>query len=253
MVSHTQPPANKTEAAFPLTMALVGGIFLSVCGYQFYDHWQFRKQADVAEGVVIRLKHNGSSKGTYVPVVRWHSPDGKAHIVEGNFGTQPSAYEVNERINVYYNRQDYGDAKLGGFIGQWGIAAMFGVFGAVTLFIAGGTFTAPRRKLKKQQWLQRYGRCVRAELIHQNNEVSPTAIKLAKWLDSRVEKTNLNKHSRSINAQWTDPQTRKKHRFILVGLADEVVAKACEDGYIDVLIDPKKSGCYLAKADVVSG
>lgn len=233
-----------------LAIFLLVGIGLGGWGaYSAIENYNYKQTAHSIQGSVVELESRRSSEGgtVYYPVVRWYAPNGSFHEFTGNFGTSPSAYAVGEEVEVLYDPADYTTARLGGTFGLWGASAVLIFMGAVFFGLAAFAMTAPVRRRKRKAWLERYGRCVQADVVDSFEALPPNAQKLLKRFKKHADTVQWQQKSGYLCAVWKSARTRNEYMFQFTDLSPEEIAKAREDGHIDVLIDPKKPRHYMAR------
>lgn len=107
---------------YVLLLFLVIGIgFLSTAIYFFVSHRNFMATATKTSGRVINLKSN--RKGSKAPIVEYSDASGTAHFYYHNVYSRPSAYDLGETVEIYFNPANPEDATMGG------ISAMTVIFG----------------------------------------------------------------------------------------------------------------------------
>ena len=92
---------------------LIGIGFLGAAIYNFVSHKKFMESSTKVSGRVINLSSN--RKGGKAPIVEYSDATGKAHFYYHNVYTQPSAYDLGETVEIYYNPANPDDATMGGF------------------------------------------------------------------------------------------------------------------------------------------
>jgi hypothetical protein len=126
---------------------LVAGVLIVLWGaHSWWSTSRFVARALTAPGEVIELKvHHDSedNSNTYSPVFRYTLPDGREITLESGMRTYPPAYDVGERVQVYYQPENVTDAKIVGFWSLWGPAVALGLLG-VLVTVLGGWFARSR-------------------------------------------------------------------------------------------------------------
>ena len=113
---------------FLLIFGAVGVLFLSVAGYIFYSQNQSIGKSDLVTGQVIRMKTNGD--GMAAPVFEYEF-DGRKWLHASSTYSSPPAYEVNEEVPIYVNREDPADITVDTFSDRWFLISIFGFMGLV--------------------------------------------------------------------------------------------------------------------------
>jgi hypothetical protein len=96
------------------TIIIAGNLFVGAI--LFYRNWRFVNNALVTTGTVIELKKRGTTKGgnpMYSPVVRFVGADGVSAVEFTEFiRRHPPAFEVGERVTIFYDRRDFQKARV---------------------------------------------------------------------------------------------------------------------------------------------
>jgi uncharacterized protein DUF3592 len=111
----------------------------------------FLTDAERAPGTVVALEwrddHSGASRKrrendrpVAYPVVEFTSADGTRRTFRGATGSSPAAYEEGDRVEVLYQADSPGDARIDGFVSLWLLPLVFGGIGL--LFAGAGTVVA---------------------------------------------------------------------------------------------------------------
>jgi hypothetical protein len=126
-----------------LLMALIGGGM-----FVYTQTWLGRTIA--VEGQVIELAGGGGGSGrrsgSYYPVVRFATQDGRKIEFRSSMGSNPPAFGVGEMVTVRYLPDQPESAGIDAFFSLWFLPLMFGGMGAIFLLVAGGMAFATRRR-----------------------------------------------------------------------------------------------------------
>ncbi|GAB3512436.1 DUF3592 domain-containing protein [Emticicia fontis] len=114
-----------------LLFLLIGIGFLSAAIYAFVTHKKFMDSATKTSGRVINLQSN--RKGSKAPIVEYSDANGKAHFYYHNVYSKPSAYDLGETVEVYFNPANPDDATLGGISA---LTVIFGFLGFVFTLVS---------------------------------------------------------------------------------------------------------------------
>lgn len=108
---------------------------LGAACYFYFDTKNFLSLAQSTEGTVVELIKKESTDGndTYAPVFTFEDTKNKTHKVESKSSSYPAAYEVDEKVKVYYLEEEPSEAKLDGYFELWGAAT-------ILLAMASGSF-----------------------------------------------------------------------------------------------------------------
>jgi hypothetical protein len=185
---------------FSSIFAGVGLVMLSVSGYLFYQENEFLQHAQVGSGTVIALGRSTSSKGgvTYYPVVSYRTSNGTVEEFSSLVSSNPAAYDVGEKVEVYYDPNRPQSAEIRGFFTQWFVVLIFGGLGLVFTSIGVGIGVSLLNTKRKDQWLTQNGR--RIEALIQSVELN-TSYQVS------------GKSPFVIYGQWLNPQTKQVHVF----------------------------------------
>ncbi|WP_129128228.1 DUF3592 domain-containing protein [Geomonas oryzae] len=109
----------------------------------------FIRNAAVTIGTVEELvaKH-GSKSTTYAPSVAFNTPDGRMVRFISKVSGSRSAYNVGQRLEVYYDPANEGNAEINGFIPLWMPVIILSALGLSFSGIGGGMIYAVRRSVK---------------------------------------------------------------------------------------------------------
>ena len=179
---------------------LLIGMGLIAGSMALYSHENtFLAQAKLAQGTVKALVPSHSSNSiTYHAGVEFITAEGATIQFTSSSGSNPPAYHLEEKVEVFYIPSQPERAEIKGFFSQWGAVAILGGIGMVFALIGGGIFFFIALSLKKQAWLKLNGTPVEATI----KEV---------FLDTSLAVNGRNPFR--IMAQWQDPVTSKLHLF----------------------------------------
>lgn len=114
-----------------LLFLLIGISFLSASIYFFVSHRNFMASATKTAGRVINLQSN--RKGSKAPIVEYSDANGKAHFYYHNVYSRPSAYDLGETVEIYFNPANPEDATMGGISA---VTVIFGFLGFVFTLVS---------------------------------------------------------------------------------------------------------------------
>ncbi len=178
---------------------VIGVAALGGGGYWLVHTRTFIASASIAEGEVLELIASRSDDSyTYRPRVRFTTADGQTIEFVASSGSNPPAYDVGERVRVYYDAQTPQRAMVDGFFSLWGGPAIFGGIGLVFTLIGGGALVHGRLTARR------------------NAELKARGIPLQTQFQQVVRNTSLKVNGRSpyrIVSQWLDPVNRKLFIF----------------------------------------
>jgi hypothetical protein len=189
---------------FGIIFSSVGTILLSVSAFLFIQEKQFIERAKITSGTVIEMGRSVSSSSdnrgsvTYYPVVEFFTAGGKRIVFSSNFSSNPPAYEVGEKVEVYYEPEKPSGAEIKSFFSQWFAAILTGgmglIFGTIGFVNLGIQF----KKKRNNEWLQLNGKRIDTKIQSVGRDTF----------------TKINGRSPFIiYSQWLNPQTREIHVF----------------------------------------
>lgn len=140
------------------TFTIVGLVFLIagigmaifVGAYVAGDYEKFLN-GERAEAVVLQANDGGK------PILEFRTAGGQRVRIEGKISASPSPYKIGERVFVFYDPAEPGDALIDAFIERWFLPLLFGGFGTVFLLVGGTMFALARRSSRRLARLQREG------------------------------------------------------------------------------------------------
>lgn len=114
----------------------IGLLFLLVTVILFFRLLALLAQGNNAEGTVIRLVEDEEDH-MFAPVVQFTTSNGKtAEFTHPIFENPP--YKIGQTVQVLYNRNDPGKAKIRTFSSMYLLPLVLGILGAG--FVAAGIF-----------------------------------------------------------------------------------------------------------------
>ncbi|UXI66380.1 DUF3592 domain-containing protein [Tahibacter amnicola] len=187
-----------------------------------YATLSFRVNATRTPGVVVDLEPRSGSKGrsTYAHVFEFTDAGGTVRRVTSSSSSRPPAHEVGAPVVVYYDPANPNRAHTAGFMANWFLPCLMGLFGIVFGGIGAAFLVSEIRRLRRRALMRRIGRRVRGEV---SRTVMNKNLKIG------------GKHPWRLHVRWHDPITGKNHTFVSEDLFVDVNGLAGEA--IDVLID----------------
>jgi hypothetical protein len=118
--------------------ALVGGFMLVAAARQFARRRVFLRHSAIASGTIVALVENRErDEISYFPKVKFQTPAGREVTFESGMGTTSEA-GIGDIVAVRYRPDQPHVAEIDSFMSLWGLTLLFGVLGAVFLFIGLG-------------------------------------------------------------------------------------------------------------------
>lgn len=109
----------------------------------------FVRNAAVTTGTVDDMvAMRGSKSTTYAPSITFNTPDGRSIRFISHISGSPSAYSVGQRLEVYYDPANEGNAEIKGFIPLWMPVIILSALGLAFSGVGGGMIYAMRRSVK---------------------------------------------------------------------------------------------------------
>lgn len=177
-------------------------------------------------GLVTDLVRSGSGN-TQAPVVEFTLKNGEKHVFKSGISSSPPAYDVGERVTLWYNPADPDDVLLSG-MDSWFIPAMFGFFFLIFGGIGYGGLLYQWMKKRDVNWLKQNGQSVEADFTGVFYNTSVKMNGASPWV---------------IQGQWFDKATNKMYVFESDNIWFDPSAFV-QGEKIRVLIDPKNPGLY---------
>ncbi|WP_348704010.1 DUF3592 domain-containing protein [uncultured Neptuniibacter sp.] len=210
----------------PIILIFVGLIVLIIATIVFFKQQQFISMAITTEGQVVELLRTRS--GTYFPVVLFTAENGQVIEISSTSSSNPPAYEVGERVEVYYASYNPQGAKISGFFSLWGISAVLGGIGLVFNIVGAVILVMMSDKTKLLAKLKVSGIGVQAtiESVHLNQSLQLNG-----------------KNPFQVHAKWIDPDSGKEHLFKSINMWFDP-SEQLIDSYITVFIEPNNPKRY---------
>ncbi|UPU35895.1 DUF3592 domain-containing protein [Geomonas paludis] len=137
---------------FLTIFVIIGGGCLLYAPVKAVKTLVFIRKAAVTTGTVEDLvAKRGSKSTTYAPSVTFNTPDGRLIRFVSQISGSQSAYNVGQRLEVYYDPANEGNAEIKGFIPLWMPVIIFSVLGLAFSGIGGGMIYAIRRSVKEAE------------------------------------------------------------------------------------------------------
>jgi len=117
------------------------------------DVYLFLQRAENATAEVVDYERklsnpNSASSAAYYPIVSITSESGESIRAETNVGRSPPAFEIGAQINVLFDPDEPGKARVATPFGLWGAAALFAGFGFLFLIVGGIIRFRGRRSIR---------------------------------------------------------------------------------------------------------
>ena len=180
---------------------LIGLGLLTGGGLSFKHTSEFISQALRAQGEIVELQFSrGDSKssGSYYPVVKFLTTDGKEITFKSGTGSNPAGFKLGDKVEVYYSANEPSKAEINTFFRLWFLTVLLLGMGTVFSAIPGLFLLVTLRKRKLKRWLEQFGQRVGAQV---------TGV----TLNSSYSVNGRNPYV--INAQWQNPATGLVHTF----------------------------------------
>jgi len=197
-------------------LSLLGGAVVWVLTTQ-----RFISSAETATGTVVEMVPSGSSsKTTWSPVVDFTTKDGKSIRLRPSFSSNPPAYDVGERVVVYYRPETPEEAKIDGFFALYLGPMILNIVGFVFFSIGTVMRWVAVRQEQKEVDLRQNGLPVQTQFqaVRLNTRLAvngrhPFQV-VTQWLDPGSGKVRVF-HSENL---WFDPTAYAQGREVTVYL-----------------------------------
>lgn len=209
----------------------IGGIFFAfglafaaVGVWNVVDDMALAARGNTAQGTVVNLSASYDSEGgtTYRPVVLFRDDNGATRRFTSNMGSNPPAFDRNEKVTVIYDPWAPEDAIIDSFSTRYLLPAIFGGFGLIFGGIGAGLLIYVIRRRRIIARLKQSGVPINAEFVECYRDTSTKVNGRSPWV---------------VVAQATHPATGKLSSFksdpVWVDLSGTLAGKP-----IPVLIDP---------------
>jgi len=147
-------PQKSSHTVWPLYLFLaiffiVGSGCLLYAPVKAVKTLLFIRNAALTTGTVEDfVAKRGSKSTTYAPAVTFTTPDGRLIRFTSRISGSTSAYNVGQRLEVYYDPTNEGNAEIKGFIPLWMPVIILSALGLAFSGIGGGMIYAIRRSVK---------------------------------------------------------------------------------------------------------
>jgi hypothetical protein len=210
----------------PVCMIFVGLFILIIATIVFFKQQQFISMAITTEGQVVALLQTKS--GTYAPVVNFTAENGQIIEISSTSSSNPPAYEVGERVEVYYASYNPQSAEISGFFSLWGTSTILGGIGLIFNIIGAAMLVMMSDKTKLLAKLKVSGIGIQATV----DQV---------YLNQSLQLNGENPFQ--VHAKWLDPESGTEHRFKSINLWFDP-SEQLNNSYITVFIEPNNPKRY---------
>lgn len=128
------------DTAARVGKGLLGGFFLLVgIGMFIWSVYWFNSRVNeldtytLTTGTVVELEKSRDDEGgwVYSPNVSFKDKNGVEYIYNSGHASDPPSYEIGEKVELYYNSADPGDAFINSFIEKWMLGIVLVIVGLV--------------------------------------------------------------------------------------------------------------------------
>ncbi len=180
---------------FFLIFAVIGTIFGIVAASMQWHDYRIMQQGIKAQGFVVAMQ--GNNDGNSAPIIEFHGTGDSTHTYRSNIFSSPPAYEVGDKVTLWYNPKMPDEVVLSGF-DQWFLPVFFGFF-----FLAFGGVG--------------YGGLL-FHFVRRQNHLN--LLRTGKTVDAQFVEVFVNR-AFAVNGQsplvvrckWTDPLSQKQYTF----------------------------------------
>jgi hypothetical protein len=119
--------------------ALVGAALLIAAGRQFSRKRAFIRRSAIASGTIVALTEDRErNEISYFPKVTFRTPSGREVTFESAMGASLETRRIGDTVAVRYRTDQPHIAEVDSFMSLWGLTLLFGVLGAMFLFVGFG-------------------------------------------------------------------------------------------------------------------
>jgi Protein of unknown function (DUF3592) len=118
------------------SLALAIGAIAAVTGVA-YEVWYRSRLATMvpAEGIVVRLVARPIDRGVRHPEFEFKVAGGALHSVVADYGMEPPATNVGDRVRILYDPKVPGSAVIDDFHSRWLFQMLCGIFSGVWIVV----------------------------------------------------------------------------------------------------------------------
>jgi len=128
---------------FGLTFGCVGFVLTALAVFFLVRTRSFISTSQQAQGTITQMVYGSDSEGGgYTPVFRFRTLEGQEVEVSGNIRTNPPQFKVGETIEVLYDPQNPGKARIKKGFNLYFVPALLGFLGLVFGCIGIGSLIA---------------------------------------------------------------------------------------------------------------
>ncbi len=191
----------KVSKIIKFIFIIVGSGMLTWTFFIYNDTRKFLKTSVETQGTVIKLSESVSNSSSdnsimYRPVVQFTDNEGNLIEFSSSTSSNTPSYSIGEKVEVLYNQESPGDAKIKGFFSIWGKTTILGTLGVVFFTIGGAVFLFNMKKKNKIKYLEQNG--IKIETNFQSVEINHSYSKNGR-------------HPYRIITHWINPTTSKLH------------------------------------------
>jgi hypothetical protein len=168
---------------------LIGAALLSGAAFWYLHTTNIMENSEKTEGVVVFAGR--------IPTISFLDHNENTVKFSPNISCQPPCYDLNEKVTVYFNKDNPKDATISGII-MWLGPIILGGIGTVFFSIGMGFFIFAAMKKKKKEYLLRHGIQIEA--------------KFKEIIKNRSVRMNR-QHPYMIVVEWFDEDSNKLYLF----------------------------------------
>jgi hypothetical protein len=191
---------GKLVWVFAIVFSLVGLGMLVGSGWSLGSTLKFRKEATIADGVVVDFASERDSKGKtmYAPIVEYRDLSGTSRQLTSSVRSSSPGYDRGDKVQVRFMPQNPEKARIDSFLENWFLPLILGGMGIIFFGIGIGMFVAGITKARNRKWLKANGLRVQAQYT---GAIYDTSLKVN------------NKSPWRLTCQWQHPVTATMHTF----------------------------------------
>lgn len=200
--------------------ATVGIVLIVIAAVLFINAKNFQAKAVAVEGLVTELREMSNTTNqpgqirafTYAPVIKYTTKEGQEFTYCSNNSSNPPAYAVGEKVQIYYDPSNPADAAMAGISGMLGSIICGGI--GIVFLLFGGVFYWLNSKGDGDKALMQNGKKILADITEvalnssfEMNGKSPFRIH-CQWLN-KTDNTVYEFKSKNL---WFDPSQYMNNR-----------------------------------------
>ncbi|MCS6833630.1 MAG: DUF3592 domain-containing protein [Flammeovirgaceae bacterium] len=220
---------------FALFALILDGLFC----YFYIDTQDFIKNSIKTKGTVIghNISYSKKNNKMYSPVVEFTDRNGKSITIGSRTYSSIPVYEVGEKVDVVYSKDNPQEGEIDSFFELWGAASITGVLGGIFSFISLGFLYSAYSNVKEREYIKNHGIKIKATIegIEQNRHVKING-----------------RHPYRIRASYYDEKTKEKHIFLSDEYRKDISFYIDGKDVVEVWVLPNNYKKYVVDTSFIS-